>query len=103
MVYRKKCAIMLGAMEFSFPAAVSFTRPEGGLFVWCTLPDKIDLLTFVKRAMDRKVAVVPGTAFATDTQKYTAHSFRVTYATPTDEQLAEGVAILGDVVREMMK
>ena len=102
-LYRKKCEIMLGAMEFSFPAAVSFTRPEGGLFVWCTLPDKIDLLTFVKRAMDRKVAVVPGTAFATDTQKYTAHSFRVTYATPTDEQLAEGVAILGDVVREMMK
>ena len=50
-----------------------------------------------------KVAVVPGTAFATDTQTYTAHSFRVTYATPTDEQLAQGVAILGDLAREMMK
>ena len=62
-----------------------------------------DLLSFVKRAMEKKVAVVPGTAFATDTQKYTAHSFRVTYATPTDEQLAEGVAILGDLVREMTK
>lgn len=102
-LYRKKCGIMLNAMERNFPADVAFTRPEGGLFVWCTLPEKIDLLSFVKRAMEKKVAVVPGTAFATDTQKYTAHSFRVTYATPTDEQLAEGVAILGDLVREMTK
>ncbi len=102
-LYRRKCGIMLGAMEFSFPAEIAFTRPEGGLFVWCTLPERIDLLAFVRRAMEKKVAVVPGTAFATDTQNYTAHSFRVTYATPTDEQLAEGVGILGDVAREMMK
>ena len=102
-LYRRKCGIMLDAMEFCFPADVTYTRPEGGLFVWCTLPDKIDLLAFVKAAMERKVAVVPGTAFATDTQTYTAHSFRVTYATPTDEQLAQGVAILGDLAREMMK
>ena len=53
--------------------------------------------------MEKKVAVVPGTAFATDTQNYTAHSFRVTYATPTDEQLAKGVGILGELAREMMK
>ena len=102
-LYRRKCGIMLGAMEFSFPAEIGFTRPEGGLFVWCTLPERVDLLAFVRRAMEKKVAVVPGTAFATDTEKYTAHSFRVTYATPTDEQLAEGVGILGDVAREMMK
>ena len=102
-LYRKKCGIMLSAMERCFPADVSFTRPEGGLFVWCTLPDKIDLLTFVKAAMERKVAVVPGTAFATDTDQYTAHSFRVTYATPTDEQLVRGVGILGEIAKEMMQ
>ena len=102
-LYRKKCGIMLSAMERCFPADVSFTRPEGGLFVWCTLPDGIDLLTFVKAAMEKKVAVVPGTAFATDTDRYTAHSFRVTYATPTDEQLVRGVGILGEIAKEMMQ
>lgn len=102
-LYRAKSGIMLDEMERSFPEGLTFTRPEGGLFVWCNLPERIDLMTFVREALSRKVAIVPGTAFATDTDAYTAHSFRVTYATPTDEQLVTGVRVLGEVAKEMLK
>ena len=101
-LYRKKCSIMLDAMERCFPASVSYTKPDGGLFVWCTLPDGIELLPFVREAMKAGVAIVPGTAFATDSTRYTEHSFRVTYATPTDEQLVRGVEILGELIKKSL-
>ncbi len=101
-LYRKKCKIMLDEMDACFPEGASFTRPEGGLFVWCTLPDGVELMPFVREALSRGVAVVPGIAFATDSEAYTARSFRVTYATPTDEQLVRGVRILADVMRDML-
>ena len=93
---------MLDAMGAHLPEGVTYTRPDGGLFVWCTLPEKIELLPFVKEALANGVAVVPGTAFATDTPRYTEHSFRVTYATPTDEQLVRGVEILGEIIKKSL-
>ena len=101
-LYRGKAGIMLDALEQYMPAGVTFTRPEGGLFVWVTMPERVDLMTFCRAALERKVAVVPGTAFATDSDRYTAHSFRVTYATPTDAQLREGVQILGEILKGMI-
>ena len=100
-LYKTKSAIMLKALEEYMPDCVTFTRPEGGLFLWCTLPEKIDLNDFVKRALARFVAVVPGTAFDPE-DSGVSHSFRLTYATPTEEQIARGVKILGDLVREML-
>ena len=93
---------MMETLDEYMPKSVKYTRPEGGLFVWLTLPATVPLSDFVKKALDRKVAVVPGTAFATDSDAYTANSFRVTYATPTDEQLIRGVGILADLMREML-
>ena len=100
-LYKTKSAVMLKALEAYMPDCVTFTRPEGGLFLWCTLPEKIDLNDFVKRALARFVAVVPGTAFDPE-DSGVSHSFRLTYATPTEEQIASGVKILGDLVREML-
>ncbi len=102
-LYREKSRIMQEAMERCFPAGMTFTRPQGGLFIWCTLPRGVELMPFVREALARGVAVVPGTAFMTDTDNYTKQAFRVTYATPTDEQLVQGVEILGDLAREMMR
>lgn len=58
-IYRHKCGLMLECLERELPASISFTRPEGGLFVWCTLPDGCDMNAFVARALENKVAVVP--------------------------------------------
>ena len=100
-LYKQKSAIMIEALETYMPKEVSFTRPEGGLFLYCTLPDTIDLNEFVKRALSRFVAVVPGTAFDPE-DTGVSHSFRLTYATPSPEQIVEGVKILGDLVKEML-
>jgi len=99
-LYRRKCKIMMDALEQYMPGYVSFTRPDGGLFVWLTLPEGTDLSLFVKKALERKVAVVPGTAF-TPVEGAPSRSFRITYATPTDTQIVEGVKILAEVAEEL--
>ena len=66
------------------------------------MPENIKLSAFVKKALERFVAVVPGTAFNPD-ETASSNSFRLTYATPTDEQIVEGVKILGELVGEMNK
>ena len=98
-LYRRKCSLMLDAMDKHFPDYVKYTRPDGGLFLWCTLPDDIELTGFVQRALAEKVAVVPGTAFNCDTEAGSS-AFRLNYSTPSDEQIVRGIEILGRILRE---
>ena len=100
-LYGRKCKKMLDAMDKYFPAHCTYTRPEGGLFLWCTLPEHIDVAAFVKKALEKKVAVVPGTAFSPEESEI-SHSFRITYSTPSREQIVRGVKILADIIKEMM-
>ena len=101
-LYRRKCDLMLGELEKHLPRKIEFTRPEGGLFIWCTLPCGVDMNAFVKSAIDKKVAVVPGNTFNCDTEA-PSRSFRLNYSTPTDEQILAGVARLGEAAREFLK
>ena len=98
-IYRHKCKLMLDALECEMPSSVKFTRPEGGLFVWCTLPDNIDARQFVKVAAEHNVRVVPGETFNCDTDA-PSQSFRLNYSTPSDEQITTGIRILGQLVEE---
>ncbi len=100
-IYRHKCGLMLEQIEKNFSSKVSFTRPEGGLFVWCTLPEDCDMTAFCKRAVQEfKVAVVPGNAFMISEDDFTT-SFRLNFSTPTDEQLVAGCEMLGRLSKEM--
>ena len=67
-IYRDKATLMLSELDRHMPKCVKYTRPEGGLFLWCTLPGGVSSADFVKKALERKVAVVPGTAFNCDTE-----------------------------------
>lgn len=100
-IYRRKSGVLLDAMKQHFEPLISWSRFEGGLFAWCTLPGKINMLDFVRAGAERKVCVVPGTAFLTD-ETQPCHSFRVNFSTPTDEQLARGIEILGGLGKEML-
>ncbi len=100
-LYRHKAGVMLDALDTYMPKCVSFTRPEGGLFLWCTLPDEIDASLFVKKAVEKKVFVVPGTAFNCD-ESAPSQSFRLNYSMPSDEQIVSGIQILSDLIKEMM-
>lgn len=98
-LYRRKCGIMLSEIEKKFPKCVKVTHPEGGLFIWCTLPDNIDISEFTKKALENKVSIVLGKTFLPDTSKET-HSFRLNYSMPTDEQIVEGIERVSKTMKE---
>ena len=100
-LYRDKCALMLSTLDEYMPKEIKYTRPEGGLFLWATLPDRVNEKEFVKKAIERKVAVVPGETFNCDVNAI-SHSFRLNYSTPSDEDIVKGCRILGETAREML-
>ena len=94
-LYRRKCGVMLDAIDRYIPAkAAEFTRPEGGLFLWGTLHGEEDSTGFVRRALEKKVAVVPGATFNCN-PALPSPSFRLNYSMPSDEQIEEGIRRLG--------
>ena len=99
-LYRHKANLMLDCLDKCFPRSVEFTRPEGGLFIWCTLPDSADENEFIRRATDAQVRIVPGIAFNCDTAS-PSKSFRLNYSTPSDEQIIKGISILGQIAKDM--
>ena len=95
--YRRRRDAMLTALEQNMPAGVTWTRPEGGLFIWVTLPKGMDGAELLRRAItEAAVAFVPGGAFFTDGTG--RHTIRLSYSLPTEAQIAEGVARLGRLI-----
>lgn len=99
VLYRKKRDLMLDSLAKYLHPAVTFTHPQGGLFIWCTLPDGGDMMAYAAEAIKRGVAVVPGTAFLAD-ESASSQSFRVNFSTPSEEAIVKGCKILGDLSRE---
>lgn len=100
-IYRRKYNIMAQGIRDNFSPLVKVTEPQGGLFVWATLPEGADMPAFCKAAVERTVAVVPGNAFTAQPTDPTT-SFRMNFSTPTDEQLVKGCEILGTLTREFV-
>ncbi|MEG1886618.1 MAG: PLP-dependent aminotransferase family protein [Oscillospiraceae bacterium] len=102
LIYKKKAELMMNLLDRYLAPDIGYNKPSGGLFIWCRLPDKINMLEFCKAAVDRKVATVPGNAFTMkDTDK--TQCFRINYSTPTDEQLVSGMEILAEVAKKFEK
>lgn len=99
-IYEHKAGLMMDCFDRELGDRLTCNRVEGGLFLWPTLPEGIDMPAFCKEAVQHKVAVVPGNAFLMDEEE-PCQSFRINFSTPTDEQLERGLAILGDLVRNM--
>lgn len=99
-LYREKCTLMVESIEREFASGVAHTSPEGGLFLWCTLPEGTDMMAFCRRAVEEKVAVVPGIAFLADPAT-PCRSFRMNFSTPSDEAIIEGVKRLGRLTKEL--
>jgi DNA-binding transcriptional MocR family regulator len=95
--YRVKRDAMLAALAAHMPQSVRWTRPEGGLFVWVTLPEGLDGAELLKRAVaEASVAFVPGGAFHPDVGG--ANTIRLSYSLPTPEAIAEGVRRLASLL-----
>ena len=94
-ICQHKCDLMLDQMDKHMDHSITWTKPEGGLFIWATLPDGVDMTDYCTRAVrEHKIAVVPGTAFLTD-ESQTTQSFRLNYSTPSDEEIVKGIEMLG--------
>lgn len=100
-LYTKKRAFLLDLMEKNLAPHITWDPFDGGLFAWCHLPAGVDMQAFVQKALEKKVCVVPGTAFLTD-ENEPCDAFRINFSTPTDEQLQKGIELLGEAVREMI-
>ncbi len=100
-IYTKKRQLLLDLMEKHLAPHITWDDFNGGLFAWCHLPEGIDMMTFVQKALEKKVCVVPGTAFLTS-ENEPCDAFRINFSTPTDEQLTKGIELLGETIREMI-
>lgn len=95
--YRARRDAMLAALEAHMPKGVTWTRPEGGLFIWVVLPKSMDGAELLRRAIaEAGVAFVPGGAFFTDGTG--RNTIRLSYSLPSEVQIAEGIARLGKLV-----
>ena len=95
-LYGSQCQAMLAAMAQHFPAGVSWTRPEGGMFIWVTLPAHIDAMPLLAEALRHKVAFVPGAPFYASAPA--SNTLRLSFVTVTPEHILEGIAILGRLI-----
>lgn len=101
-IYRKKCNLMCSYIDNGFSKKITYKKPEGGLFIWCTLPEGSNMQEFCTKAVrDYKIAVVPGSAFNIHDEDKTT-SFRLNFSTPTDQQICDGMKILAEMTKEML-
>lgn len=99
-LYKAKVEYMISCMEKYMPEGVSFTKPEGGMFMWATMPEGIKAVDVYYAGLEKGVAVCPGDPFY-ETQR-NVRTMRINYSNSTDEQIEKGVKMLGDAIRECM-
>jgi 2-aminoadipate transaminase len=91
---------ILKVMDESFPEGVKYTKPEGGMFIWVTLPEGFSSLELFHRAINEKVAFVPGQAFFADGSG--GNTMRLNFSNSDPERIVEGITRRSKSVKEMM-
>jgi 2-aminoadipate transaminase len=99
-IYRRRRDVMLDALAEHFPREAHWTHPEGGLFIWATLPDYIDTTDLLARALEERVAFVPGRAAYVDGRG--GSSMRLNFSGVSERDIYEGIRRIGEVVRELV-
>lgn len=95
-LYKNQSDAMLEAMQEFFPAHVEYTRPDGGMFIWATMKDGTPALDVFHKAMEQKVAFVPGDPFYTS--KTNVNTMRLNYTNATPEVIREGIKRLASIL-----
>ncbi|MCL2418874.1 MAG: aminotransferase class I/II-fold pyridoxal phosphate-dependent enzyme, partial [Conexibacteraceae bacterium] len=92
--------VMLDALAEHFPREATWTHPQGGMFLWATLPDYIDTTDLLARAIEERVAFVPGRAAYVDGRG--GSEMRLNFSSPSEDDIREGIRRLGEVIREQV-
>jgi 2-aminoadipate transaminase len=96
---RKKLDTLMEALNEQFGTAAEFEDPKGGIFLWVKLPDNVDTLKLYQAALAAGVAINPGPEWSTH-KAYSGSRLRLCFASPSEQQIREGVAVLADVCRK---
>lgn len=99
--YRERRDAMLHALDEHFPEGVSWTRPQGGMFLWVTLPDGIDTEQVLRAAIEQQVAFVPGTSF--HPAGGGTHTMRLNFSNARPEMIYDGIARLSKVLHPYLE
>jgi len=99
-LYGDQCQVMLDAMREHFPAGVTWTEPEGGMFIWVTLPQQIDAMKLLEQSLASRVAFVPGAPFYANDP--VSNTLRLSFVTVPPERIREGIAVLGKLIAGML-
>lgn len=100
-LYRQRRDIMLKLMDEQFPKEVTYTRPEGGLFIWVTLPEYMNARELFKQCVAKKVAFVPGELFFASPGH--ANYFRLNYSYNDEAVIREGIGRIADVLKANLR
>jgi len=99
-IYEKRRDVMLEVIAKEFPESVTYNKPMGGLFIWMRLPEGKDSRELLRRALEEKVAFVPGGSFYPGEAKN--NELRINFSNSTEEQIIKGMTILGRITREYL-
>jgi 2-aminoadipate transaminase len=97
-LYAERCHAMLAALEQYMPEGLTWTRPEGGFFVWVTLPHGVDTYPLLRKAIDAGVVFIPGAAFSHSDEP--SNKLRLAFSAVPPDAIAEGVRRLAPVLQE---
>lgn len=100
-LYKEQCGYMLDAMQEHFPAGATWTIPEGGMFIWVTLPAHIDATELLARSIAKNVAFVPGEPFFSGAEAQ-CNTLRLSFVTVSEEKIRQGIATLGQLINESL-
>lgn len=101
-LYRAKAQLAMDLLDKYLAGKITYDKIDGGLFIWCRLPDGVDMPDFCKQAVLNKVCVVPGNAFLTS-ENESSQCFRINFSTPTDAQLEKGIKLLAQLADRIIK
>lgn len=99
-LYGRHCDLMISLIEEHFPAQVRYTRPDGGMFLWITLPDGCSSLELFEAAVRQKVAFVPGTPFHADGGG--ENTMRLNFSNADERSIEDGIRRLGKCIKEYL-
>ena len=100
-LYKRKRNIMLKSLEKHFPEGSTWTKPDGGMFIWATLPKKIDTQKIFKEVVKEKVAYVPGSAFFVNGRGQ--NTMRLNFSNADDKKIEIGIKRLGKIIKRKLK
>lgn len=95
-LYQEQAQAMINAMDRYFPSTVKYTKPHGGMFLWVTLPEGVSAISLFPKALEKKVAFVPGDPFYIGIEN--ANTMRLNYTNADCETIEEGIHRLGDLI-----